>query len=369
MAKPIKRNGKWTVRVYDYMDADGKQHYKRISADTKAECEDKAALYRHEERGKPAKRVMTVGDAIDQYITLSEVLSPTTIHAYQVMRQYAFQDIMALSVDDLTDTKMQAAINRECKRTSERTGKPLSAKSVKNEWGMIAAALHSIAGKQFRIRLPKPQRKNKQYPDPTQVMAAILGTDIELPCLLAMWLSFSMSEIRGIRLSDIRDGVVNIDHVLVDVGSVPTFKETAKVDTRIRSAILPEHISELVERRRDEVMAAGGDDDAFLVPGSRSQIYGRWQTICKQHGLELSFHDLRHMNASVMLALNVPEKYAMKRGGWKTPNVMKNVYQHTFTKEELNVNARIDGYFEQMLSHIAYSENMTKTHDQKAMKH
>lgn len=51
--------------------------------------------------------------------------------------------------------------------------------------------------------------------------------------------------------------------------------------------------------------------------------------ILDERGLQLSFHDLRHLSASVMLMLGVPEKYAMERGGWKTPHVMKAVYQHT----------------------------------------
>lgn len=348
MAKAKKtKSGKWRIRVYNYTDENGKRIYECITRDTKAECEYAAAEFKKNGRGaKPEKNTMTVGSTIDKYISLSEVLSPTTLHAYEVMRKYAFQDIMDRPVDDLTDADMQAAINRECKRLSERTGKPLSAKSVKNEWGMVAAALHTICGRQFQIRLPKPQRKNKQYPDPRAVMAAIVGTDIELPCLLAMWLSFSMSEIRGLRLSDVKDGVISINRVLVDVGSAPTIKDTAKVDTRIRSAVLPPYIRRLIEQRQQD--AAG--EDSFLVDQTRSQIYGRWQTVCRQNDLDLSFHDLRHMNASVMLALNVPEKYAMERGGWKTPNVMKNVYQHTFTAERRSIDARIDGYFEALLN-------------------
>lgn len=51
------------------------------------------------------------------------------------------------------------------------------------------------------------------------------------------------------------------------------------------------------------------------------------------------------MNASVMLALNVPDKYAMERGGWSTNNIMKSVYQHTFSAERKAVDDRIDDYF------------------------
>ena len=58
-----------------------------------------------------------------------------------------------------------------------------------------------------------------------------------------------------------------------------------------------------------------------------------------------TFHDLRHLNASVMLALGVPDKYAMERGGWSSNNVLKSVYQHTFSTERKQVDDRIDRYF------------------------
>lgn len=37
----------------------------------------------------------------------------------------------------------------------------------------------------------------------------------------------------------------------------------------------------------------------------------------------MTFHDLRHLNASVMAALRIPDKYAQERGGWKSDKIMK----------------------------------------------
>lgn len=47
--------------------------------------------------------------------------------------------------------------------------------------------------------------------------------------------------------------------------------------------------------------------------------------------------------------LGVPDKYAMERGGWSSPNVMKSVYQHTFTAERQKIDKKIDRYFEARL--------------------
>ena len=56
------------------------------------------------------------------------------------------------------------------------------------------------------------------------------------------------------------------------------------------------------------------------------------------------------MNASIMLMLGIPDKYAMERGGWSSSGVLKSVYQHTFSDERRQVDERIDGYFDALLN-------------------
>lgn len=55
------------------------------------------------------------------------------------------------------------------------------------------------------------------------------------------------------------------------------------------------------------------------------------------------------MNASIMLMLGVPDKYAMERGGWATNTTLKAVYQHTFSDERKSVDDKINGFFEDLL--------------------
>ena len=64
-----------------------------------------------------------------------------------------------------------------------------------------------------------------------------------------------------------------------------------------------------------------------------------------RHDIDMTFHDLRHLNASIMLMLGIPDKYAMERGGWATDNILKSVYQQTFTSERKKIDKIVDGYF------------------------
>lgn len=70
---------------------------------------------------------------------------------------------------------------------------------------------------------------------------------------------------------------------------------------------------------------------------------------------KITFHQLRHLNASVMLALGVPNLYAQERGGWSTDHTLKSVYQHTFSAERSRVDSLIDDFFTQ-----AYRQADTK---------
>jgi len=62
------------------------------------------------------------------------------------------------------------------------------------------------------------------------------------------------------------------------------------------------------------------------------------------------FHDLRHANTSVMLALNIPDKYAMERMGHATNNMLKTVYQHTMDEKRESVSDAIDEYFKKIIT-------------------
>lgn len=50
-----------------------------------------------------------------------------------------------------------------------------------------------------------------------------------------------------------------------------------------------------------------------------------------------------------MLALGIPDKYAMERMGHATNNMLKTVYQHTMDEKRQEVDDTLDNYFSQKL--------------------
>ena len=343
MAKATKLpSGNWRARITYTLN--GQRISRSFTAPTKAEAEYLASQFKVSKKKPTAE--MTVRDAINKYIELSQVLSPTTLFNYEHIMTYAFPTIMDVKVSNIDDKMMQLAINQECKRVSDVTHKVLSAKTIKNEYGLISSALRTVCNTSFTVKLPKTQHKNEDLPEPERIISIIRGTAIELPCLLSMWMSFSLSEIRGIKCSSIRGGCICIDQVIVDVDGIPVIKDMAKVDSRIRKNKAPEYILQLIYDTDVYREYMNGGEDGFIVTLSGKSIYRRFKHLMNKNGLDITFHDCRHMFASVSLnILNIPEKLVMDAGGWSTPNVMKSVYSQTFSDARKEADALRDDYF------------------------
>lgn len=350
MAKAKKLpSGSWRAQVYDYTDPDKKRHYESFTAETKKEAEYLAAEFSLNKKNKTKPINFTLLEAIDKYIDESNgVLSPATISGYEIIKNFAFQSIMHTKLKDITTNILKAAVNEESKRksTSKRcNGKVISPKTVANEYGLITAVLNLYyKDLDCSVKLPPKENKVKELISAEIIMNIVKGTEIELPVLLAMWLSFSMSEIQGLTKSkSIRNNYLTIVEVSINVDGEYITKKQAKAFTRTRSHKIPNYIMCLIDNIKTDK----------LVTLSGQAIHHRLSRLLEKNKLpHMTFHDLRHVNASIMALLKVPDKYAMERGGWKTDQVMKRVYTHTFSDERKVVDELIDNYFENKIEDI-----------------
>lgn len=82
-------------------------------------------------------------------------------------------------------------------------------------------------------------------------------------------------------------------------------------------------------------MATAPHTSDHLTELTGHAIYCGFSRICEKAGVpHYRFHDLRHVNASVMLEAKIPDKYSTKRMGHATPNMLKTTYQHIFREDE-----------------------------------
>lgn len=289
---------------------------------------------------------MTVGEAIERYIESKDaVLSPSTIRGYRNIQKGMLSALDDVPLGDLKQETVQRFVNR--------IARDHSPKSVKNAHGLLSAALAVYRPEMvLRTTLPQKQRKEVQIPsmEEVSIMAEkVRGSRFELPFLLAAWMGLRASEIRGLTWDCIEGGVLHVKQALVYGTNDAQFLKSTKTYSGNRKIKIPEYIKNLINQQPK--------DSEYIVKAGRNYLLYSFSRLCEQCGLpHYRFHDLRHVQTSVLLLLNVPDKYAMERMGHASNNMLKNVYQHTMQTKSDEVAEMVDDYFNQNLHMKLHTE-------------
>lgn len=328
-------SGSWRVQVL----VDGKRV--GITEPTEEEAILKAMNIKHgAEQYRKEPLSITLEEAYKRYIeSKNSVLSPSTVYGYNNLKSYTFVALMNKPLKTITSDQVQREVNR--------MAKTLSPKTLRNAHGLLSSVLaEHHPGLHLRTTLPQKQRVEVTVPsegDIKNICAAASGTEIELPVLLAIWLGLRASEICGIKWAAIKGNVLHVKEakVLAEGG---TASKSTKTYSGNRKLVLPQEILELIN--------AQSRKNDYVIQLTGSNIYKRFVRLCKKHSLpHFRFHDLRHANASVMLSMGIPDKYAMERMGHATNNMLKTVYQHTMSEKTQQVNDQVNNYFSNLVAH------------------
>lgn len=285
-------------------------------------------------RDTSASVAMTVGNAVDRYIeSKNSVLSPTTIRSYKSLRDHVFNDIAGIQLRILSQEQVQRWVNS--------ISKGHSPKYVYNAHGLLSSAVSMYRPDMvLKTTLPKKQKTEIAIPtiEEVQFLAdKAKGTGFELPFLLATWLGLRTSEIRGLTWDCVEGDVLHVKQALVE-GENGAVLKAPKSYSGNRKLRIPPYIQELIERQPHS--------GEYIIHYSRNALYNHLRRMCDKYGLpHYRFHDLRHVQASVMLMLNVPDKYAMERMGHASTNMLKTVYQHTMRAKSEEVADAVDTFF------------------------
>lgn len=336
MATKVSK-GRYKASVFLGIE-NGKRKYKVFYAPTASEADYLALQYKYDKKEKSDPGKITVGEAIDEYLnSISELVSPTTIAGYRSKRRNNFKDLMSMKVADVTEAILQTAVNNEKKK--------YSAKTVQDAYSVLKSGIaFSRKGFDPKVKLPKKGKKKYNIPNEENLRKIILasqGTRLEIPILLASWLSLRASEVIGLKWEDVHE-----DHILIETARVYAERKMHEKETKntnsYRKIPLPKHISDVLKKcdRTSE----------FVVNMSGTALYKAFVRMLEKNDIpHYRFHDLRHANASIMVKLNVPDRYAQTRGGWAPGAALTHVYQHTFPEDEIEVANRMDIYFNSLM--------------------
>lgn len=334
-------SGSWRVNAFIGVDENGKQIRRSFTAPTKREAELMAAQYLTKKHHEAAPENMTLGQAIDKYIeSKSNILSPSTIRMYKFMRNSVFQSMMDCPVQNISNIIVQKAVNEYALNHSPKT--------VRNALGLVTAAL-SVYAPEFKLSVLTPQKKKPDIRIPTdedvqQVLMAAKGTNLELPILLAALLGLRRSEISGLRWNDVdfKKHTITIKRAVVYGGDSQYKEKSTKSTAGTRTLTVSDSLMERLQQEPKET--------EFVCPMRPTSITHGFEKILKQTDVPpFRFHDLRHYYASVLLALNIPNKYAQRRMGHATDGMLKKVYQHLMDEKITETDEKIGEHFKDFI--------------------
>jgi integrase len=259
--------------------------------------------------------------ASDIYIkNRANVLSPATIRGYRSIVNNMDDNFKALPLDKITQTTLQAYINK--------FSVDHSPKSVRNLNGFIVAVLKDNGSDVKTPRLPQKEKKVGYIPtenDVKRILKDFKGKKYE-PFIILATMGLRRSEICALDESSLNGNVLTIDKALVQDENKQWIIKTTKTTDSTRTIVIPDHVADMLRTNG-------------FYEGNPENLYFALKRSQKRLGIPLfPLHKLRHFFASYMHDLGYSDKQIQEFGGWKTDGIMKTVYQHAMEMDKVKAN-------------------------------
>lgn len=321
-------SGKYRAQA-SYYDAAGKRRRISFTRRTAREADYAALEYQMRQKRESAPGGLSVQQAVERYIENgSAVFSPSTVVGYRSTLRNYLKPIAEYRLDRLTSELLQAWLNELAAAHSPKT--------VRNAWGLMAAAL-KVYRPDFvpAVKLPRKRHSEMIIPSTAQVEEILneaAGTSAYLPLLLSAHCGLRRSEAAALTWNDV-DLARRKIHVrgAVVKGEDGWVQKGTKTDAGYRSLPMTPAVYECLK---------AADRSRPPVTLSPNNISKRFAAICKRLGYPFHQHLLRHYYASVQIAAGIPLFYVQKRMGHGSDEMLKRVYAHTMQEMEAKMDAQ-----------------------------
>lgn len=315
-----------------------------ITRETASECTREAELLKAKYRnglqnGVKSVQNQTLDTLMTNYITSRrKVLSPSTIAGYQVIRKNRFQPYINKTPAQIK-TSWQKLIDAEVEAG-------ISAKTIRNAWGLLSSALDHAGIAPPQVALPPVIRSTREWLDADQIktfIKAMHGNEYEIPALLALH-SLRRSEIFGLTWEkiDLKQNLIHVEgSVVQDENSKQIYKETNKTKNSRRTIpIMIPRLKELL----NAVPKAKRKGKIYTAP--QNYLWREINSVCEANGLPaVGVHGLRHSFASLAVFVGLSPREAMDIGGWDDIGTMTKIYAHISTANRLKNENKIAQFF------------------------
>lgn len=369
--KKLDKN-KWEVR-YDSYDQQGKRHQRRKTfpraADAKAFVAslDPAAPYEAAH--------MTFDRFVDEWFAAQRPrFEAETVRTYQYVISRSKEAFGSMRLSDITPSRLEAFFASVASLTSPKTGQPMSPNTLKLYRAVLSRIFKYAVRDRYiadnplsRVELPSGAHRELAIPDIDELkkrMAALKGTPTYLPVCIAVFTGMRRGEVLGLRWDcvDLDKRIIHVRRVRIHIApgtsgrndtplALPGLSNYISRDytktKQQRSVTIPHSLVTLLRAQR------AAQAEAQLRLGA---AYFKTDFVCTTpDGVPLSaesltrslkgfcrFHDLRHLNASLLLDEGYSVAAVADRIGHASPSTTLNVYAHALRERDLQAADSID---------------------------
>lgn len=214
-----------------------------------------------------------------------------------------------------------------------------------NDWHLLA---YNPASDVKPPKVPKIEAKFYEEEDIQALLAALNTLDNrELKYKLAIYIDIStglrLGELMGLKWGhiDLKNGVIQVVEATQYIPKLGTFEKEPKTETSKRKLVLPEPVLNMLNKykvQQDKQELKLGDkwhNTGFIFTqwnGLPMNTYtiGHWfPKFLEKHNLKkISFHQLRHTNATMLLKAGMDIKSVSKLLGHASVSTTGNIYAH-----------------------------------------
>lgn len=294
---------------------------------------------------------MTVGEYLASWLeSVVRDVKASTWQTYEIaVRRQIVPSIGGIRLGDLVYSHVEQMVRR-------LTG-TMSPKGIRNVLSVLSGALTDaerqglVRGNAAAIvRRPRVERAEPEalaLADVKRVLDVVRGDRLEALYVVALASGLRQAELLGLRWEDWDREAIRVRFALERSQGRYSLVEPKTRRSR-RTVTLPPFANEALARHRAaqlvERLAAGeGTEDGliFVTPTGRPINQGwltkRWRRLSREAGIDLTFHQLRHGQASLLVALGVAPRVIAERLGHASSLMSMDVYAHVTAESDREV--------------------------------
>ncbi len=190
--------------------------------------------------------------------------------------------------------------------------------------------------------LPKTNRKM-----PTTDEIKIIESHHENFDLLPFFLLFSglrKSEALAITRDsiDFKNKLIKVRNHVIHDGNRPVFEPVLKTESAERDVILLDRLAEAIPKNFSGFLFSMNGDGKD--PLTKCAFDKRWKSYCREHGLNITAHMLRHGFATMLFEAGIDEKDAQELMGHSDITLTREIYTHIRSERKQETAVKLNNF-------------------------